>query len=345
MGKENSGIEYELTPTRQKGKLIVPNEGANELAKATAHLINNFNNSSKKVLDMFCNGLSKLGEPIGEIIKGKTAAIELANQSIYMKLAVTKETNMRKLIAYSVEEFDKKVKEGQEIPNHLIETDNLLLIQENASTTSNEEFLKLWAKIYTEEACKPNTVSKKTIKLLETLDSRLVEILEKEIFPYCDENGYYWRKTNDISKVLLIQDYGLIDAKDINTYCIVPKEPSTSRINTTNTLHVYPGYGFSPSSKFVLTKSGLEIKKILKISPKRKHLQEIFEVIANSSKYWHLIHNKDIKYIKKPLQDELFIITGKNGNVIYPKDSKFKTLKQFKESALRNIVEIKENDK
>lgn len=59
---------------------------------------------------MFCNGMSTLGRPIGAIIDGKTASIELANQSIYLKLAMTKEANMRKHLACIAKEFDEKVK-------------------------------------------------------------------------------------------------------------------------------------------------------------------------------------------------------------------------------------------
>lgn len=342
---------YEISPVTQKGEMDInlPDEATNELGLATARLIDTFNNSSKRVFDMFCNSMSTLGQPIGEIIKGKTAAIELANQSLYMKLAMTKETNMRKLLAYAAEEFEEKVVNGEDIPNHLVETDEILLIEENASLTSNEEFLKLWAKLYTEEACKPGTVSRRTIKLVETLDASIIKIFEENILPYCSSDGFYWGNKNDLNDILTIADYDLLVKSD--GIIVNPKKLNyvqSVKLNNNYNLCVYPNYyyhAYYKYSNYRLTTSGLEIYKILKDKikmPQDMHL--MFENIKEASKDWQIATPyKDKIHIKRlPNNDEKFIICDNDNNVVYPETSPFRTLQEFIYNASQNIEVIKD---
>lgn len=352
MNKKRAKIKasYEVAPTSCKGEADVelPEEATNELGLATARLIDTFNNSSKKVFDMFCNGMSKLGEPIGEIIKGKTTAIELANQSIYMKLAMTKEANMRKLIAYAAEEFDKKVDNGENIPSHLVETDEILLIEENASMTSNEEFLKLWAKLYTEEACKPGSVSRKTIKLLETLDIKIIKILENKIFPFCDYNGFYWGNIHGIADLLLLQDYGLIETNPICASSINLNDTYSVRLNEDYILYCYPNFACSAvinAQMYRLTNCALEIINNVKMHAEIKPddaIKIIYEHVNESSKIWRISKefNGRIRLKKTIKKNEKFVICDNKNNVVYPKDSPFKTYNEFLESAMANIEEL-----
>lgn len=347
MDKKQTKINasYELTPTSHKGnaQLDLPEEAINELGLATARLVDVLSNSSKKVFDMFCNGMSKLGQPIGEIINGKTKALELANQSIYMKLAMTKEANMRKLIAYSAAEFDKKVSNGEEIPDHLVETDEILLIEENASMTSNEEFLKLWAKLYTEEACTPGSISRKTIKLVETLDSSIIKILENEIFPYCDINGFYWGPQNEISNLLKMIDYGLLERdvvelrpKGVNLYCKVS-------INCEMNLYCCPNYTCSSGILGVmyrLTGSAIEIyQNINKVNITHEQKNIILDHINESSQNWRIsseLRNK-IK-LKSPLKNFIkFVVCDDKGNIIHPINSQYKNVEEFIENSIYNF--------
>lgn len=354
MSKKQSKIKasYEVTPASQKGQaeLELPEEATNELGLATARFIDAFNHSSKKVFDMFCNGLSKLGQPIGEILNGTTAAIEIANQSIYMKLAMTKETNMRKMLAYSVSEFDKKVNNGEDIPEHIVETDEISLIEENASLTSNEEFLQLWAKLYTEEVCKPGSISRKTIKLVETLDIKIIKILENEILPFCDKNGFFWGSINGISNLLLMQGYGLIEANAISASNSTINSMYEVRLNNNYTLYCYPNLSCSAVLKtqmYRLTKSALEIVQNidLQILSSDNIDNVIFNHIEESSRTWKLapIHKDKIKLKNTINPNEKFIVCDNNSNVVFPLNSQFKNVDEFYQNAIQNI-EVKNND-
>ena len=339
MTKNNANLEIELTPTSQKGKVSLPEEATNELGLATARLVDTLNNSSKQVFNMFCNGLSTLGQPIGEIIKGKTAAIALANESIYMKLAVTKESNMRKLLAYTAEELDVKVNSGEEIPESLPQSDNIMLIQDNASTTSEDEFLQLWAKLYAEEACKPNSISRKTIKTLESLDSGIIKILEKDIFPYCDDEGFFWGVDTKLQSLVLAQDYGIVDTKNIVRIGLNPKMMLNTKLNDTRYLYLYPAYSYAPDGRYLLTKAGLEMKKILKIYPNEEQLKEMYKIIERSASTWYIANPyESTVHMKTMITDaQKFVICDSSSNIVFPLNQKYKTLNDFYNNALENM--------
>ena len=338
MSKKNANIEYEITPASTKGKVELPSDGTNELMKASARLIDSLRTGSEKVGNMFLNSISTIGKPISALIEGKTAEIELANQFITANLILAKEINATTHMSYVAQEFNEKVKNNEKIPDKIEKSDNLYAIQDKASEVSNEEFLKLWAKLYTEEACNPGTVSKKTINILSSIDANMINILENLIFPYCDSNGFYWMCDNcDITHVILAQDYGFIDNKSIVKYFKNPETANRIMLNPTNILYVYPGFGYCPKDKYVLTKSGLEIKNILKIFPKQKHIKTMIKAIEESAQYWRTSSAYNIKIKKTPNSKQKFIICNKNNKVKYPKDSKFKTLKEFEKNAQENI--------
>lgn len=338
---KNSKIKvgYEVTPISHKGdaELELPSEGTNELCVATANLINIFSNCSEKVVNMFCNGLSTLGKPIGAMLNGTTASIELANQSIYLKLAMTKEVNMRKHLAYVAQEFDERVKNNENIPESLIETDKLLLIQDNVATTSEDDVLKLWAKLYTEEACKPGTISRKAIKLIETLDAKVAKILENEIFPYCDQDGFYWGKENNFNAIITALDYAFFESSNLGRKGIYVDFPSVIAFPDYKVL-IHPALDFSPTIPcYRLTKPAIEIRSCLNTNGK-DILEEISSTMLNCAKSWKINNNlkNNIKLKKSLKNDEKFIICS-NDNIIYPKNKEYKKIDEYREYVMSNV--------
>ncbi len=346
---KNSKIKvgYEVTPTSHKGdaELELPSEGTNELCVATANLINVFSNCSKKVVNMFCNGLSTLGKPIGAMLNGTAASIELANQSIYLKLAMTKEANMRKHLAYVAQEFDERVKNNENIPESLIETDKLLLIQDNVATTSEDEVLKLWAKLYTEEACKPGTISRKAIKLIETLDSQIATLLETKIFPYCDQNGFYWGKPDEYSAIITAQDYGFLESSNLQRKGIYLDFPGVISFYNYNVL-VHPAFNYSPEMPcYRLTKPANEIIKCLN-KTNVDILDIIIKTISDSSKIWHV--NNDLKNFikfKNAVKNKDKFVICKDEDIIYPKTDLYKKIDDYRMQVMSNIELINDYHK
>ncbi len=352
--KDNSkiNVEYEVSATTQRvaADVDVPSETVNTLADATANFVNTLTNCSEKVVNMLCNGGSILAAPVGALLRGKAAEFELANQSIYAKLAMTKEVNMRRHASYVAQELDAMVLNGEIIPDRLDDTDNLLLIQENASTTSNEDFLKLWAKLYTCEACKPGSVSRKTIKIIETLDADIVRVLEENIFPFCDSNGIYWGSKENISDLLLAMDYNLMQDGSV---CVNPKDINQSLavfIDDEHILRCHPNYGYSANynhQMYRLTTPGLEVYNNLnKTAKTQENLATIFTNVLQSSVNWEMSPNLRNKIKLKNENGwaiKKFVICDSDGNVIYPKDSQFKTYDEFYNKSLENI-EVLENN-
>lgn len=314
------------------------------LINATANLMNIFSNCSNRVINMLCNGTSTLMSPVGEILKGQTAEIQLANQSIYAKLAISKEINMRKLLGYVALDFNEKEQNGEEIPETFQDSDNLLLIQDNASTTSDEDFLKLWAKLYTTEACKNGSISRKAIKLCETLDVNVVTMLENDIFPYCDEVGFYWGDPDkNLIKLLKGIDYGFVNEADLIRFPIDINVPIILNFNDINVfIHQY--YQIKPpKSTYILTSPAKEIKNCLQIKTTQKIIDEIAEGLTQSTKRWSIYEKYKSKIIIKNTvkNDNLFVIC-RNNNVIFPTDKPYKNFGEFQEYTKANIQLIED---
>lgn len=297
---------------------------------------------SENLVNKIANATSTLFAPATAWLQGKQAQISCSYLPFYDKLAERKNENLQKLFVNVLSTLNEKELHEEVIPDQFEDTDNLLLIQDNASTTSNEEFLKLWAKLYTEEACKPGTVSRKTIKLLETLDINIVKILEKEIFPYCDENGYYWGTKDEITNILILLDYGLIENSSILSSSKTINTITNIKLNKNYMLYIYPNYAYGASYDDVmyrLTVSGVEIFKNLGNDINSPNNELLFNNIKKASKYWQIASlYKDKIHLKHiPNNDEKFIICDNDNNVVYPKNSPFKTYNEFYESAIANI--------
>lgn len=346
MSDSNTNIEYEVTPTSQRGKVVLPNEGANELLKATARLINVVNSAAEGVGKMLKNSTNAIGKPIEAILEGTTSEIELRNQFITARLAYVREVNATMFTANVAEEFNKKVENGEEIPEKIEPSDKLNTIQERASEVSNEEFLKLWSKFYTEEVCNPDSISKKTINLLGDMDYNIVKILEQEIFPFCDENGFYWGSGNRIEAIRKAQEYGIIQNILLNTFANNINLVLTKKINEQISLYLYPNYIYKPNTNFMLTTSGIEIRNILKIYPKEENYDEIFTELSKSSNSWSIAepYKNKIKMHSQIANEQKFILCNKSEEIVYPTNQIYKTLNEFYQNAMSNI-EVVENGK
>ena len=338
-------VNFEKSAADVKGNIEITVQPINELVAATTRCIDSIRSGSEKVGNMLCNSATVIGNPVGAWFDGKAQEISANSQFIVANIMYKKEINAIKHLQYVAEEFNKKVKNDEQIPEKIEASDNLLLIQDNASTTSNEEFLRLWAKLYTEEACKQGSISRKTIKLLETLDINIIKILENEIFPYCDNNGFYWGNVRGISNLLLLQDYGLIETNPICASSINFNESFNVRLNGNYILCCYPNLACSAiiaSQMYRLTNFSLEIVNNVnlhaEISPDDA-IQIIYEHINESSKFWNIAQAFYGRFkFKNPLKhEEKFVICDNQNNVIYPKNSPFKTYDEFIKSALDNI--------
>ncbi len=300
---------------------------------------------SKNLVNKIANATSTLFAPATAWLQGKQAQISCSYLPFYDKLAERKNENLQKLFVNVLSALNEKELRGEKIPDQFEDTDNLLLIQDNASTTSNEDFLKLWAKLYTEEACKPGSISRKTIKLLETLDTNIVKIFENEVLPYCDANGYYWGTKDDITNIILLMDYGLIENSSIMAGSKAANVMMNIRLNKNYTLYIYPNYVYGANyngAMFRLTVSGVEIFNNLRNDISLPNNELLFNNIKKASEYWGLAELFKGKFkIKKLIKsEEKFIICDNDNNVAYPKNSPHKTYMEFYESAMSNIEEV-----
>ena len=334
-------VKNKITPTSHEfeAKAQVPTQTVNEFATVTANCIDTLRKGSERVGKMLSNSANVIGKPIGAWFEGKANEITANSQLIVANITYQKEINAIRHLQYITEEFNHKVDNNEDIPEKIEKSDNLFLIQDNASTTSEEEFLRIWAKLYTEEACKPGTISRKTIKTVETLDSNIIKILEKDILPFCDDNGCFWGVDDKLQSLVLAQDYGIVDKKGIEHFKMSPKAMMNTKLNDEKFLYLYPSYSYSPSGKYFLTNSGLEIKKILKIYANEEQLKEIFYMIEEASKNWQISGFYDEKvYLKSEISNiEKYVICDSENNVIIPDNQPYKTLDDFYNNALANM--------
>ena len=342
-------INIEHSQTGIKGNIECPVQPINELVAVTTRCIDTIRTGSEKVGEMLRNSTNAIGKPIDAWLTGKAQEISANSQFIVANIMYKKEVNAIKHLQYVAEEFNKKVENNEQIPEQIEASDNLLLIQDNASTTSDEEFLKLWAKLYTEEACKSGTVSRRTIKLVEYLDSNIIKVFENNILPYCDTDGFYWGNKNNMKDILIIVDYDLLVKSD--GIILNPNRlnyAQSVKLNNNYNLFVYPNYyyhAYYKYSNYRLTTSGLEIYKVLKDnikSPKDIHL--IFENVKEASENWQIatLYKNKIHLKHIPNNGEKFIICDNDNNVVYPETSPFKTLQNFLDTASQNIEVVED---
>lgn len=347
--QSNFEIKNKITPTGHEfeAKAKVPQEAVTELVLATTRCIDSIRKGSERVGAMLSNSSKAIGKPIGAYLEGKSNEISANSQLIVANIMYKKEINAIKHLQYISEELNQKVAKGEDIPEKIEESDNLLLIQDNASTTSNEELLKMWAKLYTEEACKSGSVSRKAIKLVESLDLQTAKTIEEEIFPYCDNSGVYWGAENKYETIMLAVDYGFL--QHIN---YEKKSMGTRNLNaeiiSNYMLYVYPGFNYSPNPSYKLTAPALEIRSALNKSFSKDILNEISQRILKSTVAWHFDNEALPKAkLKKDIpSDEKFVICDMNNNVVYPINKTYKTIHEYGAFAIANLeFEEVQNDK
>ncbi len=255
-----------------------------------------------------------------------------------------RENSQIKLAKNVIENLAEKEEVGEEIPNKINDTDNLFAIQNAAAETNDDDFIKFWAKLYTEEACKPNTISKKTVDLCRILDKNVAKILETEVFPYCSEIGFIANIPPEANNLLLLKDYGLVDNVASNV-AISPVNfekgyPPLGRDTFGEYwLWVHPGYSYR--LPYRLTSAGKEIRKALRIYPKEKNLQKIGDTISHEALKWNKLDG--FVFHKDVLPEDLFVITDAlyPPFMVYP-HPKYRKFERYWE-AVRDVVTEKNN--
>ncbi len=267
----------------------------------------------ERVVNIVENTGNTLFSPLSEALHGKAEIIKAQNYAKAQK--IRREVSQYKLAQNVLENLSEKHQNGESIPDHIDDTDHLFAIQNAASETNDDDFLRFWSQIYTEEACKPNTVSKKTIEICRIIDKKVAKILEDEVFPYCSDSGFVANIPPKATNLLLLKDYGLVDnvPDNIIIYPVTFEEgyPALSRdIFGKYWLWVHPGYSYR--LQYRLTEAGKEIRNALKIFPQEQHLKTIGDTIKKEAQHWTRLEgftfNKDVD------ADDLFVITDQ----IYP---------------------------
>lgn len=302
------------------------------------------------------SSLMKLPEKTVDLIKntGNTlfcvpAAYLQGNAELIKAKRFVQAQNIRKeysqaMLAISVaENLADKEQKGEELPPQINDTDNLFAIQNAAAETTDEDFIKFWAKLYTEEACKPNTVSKKTVNLCKDLDKEVVQALENDIFPYCDEYGFYWGNANkNIKSINIAKEYGFLRDSEQRISSIYIDQFIDIKIGQYY-IYIIPGFGYEVGySGKILTNCALEVKRCLKIQ-RDINLDDVLTQIKDISNSWKII-DKFKPYMKyKNGCSHKFFITEKN-KIIYPAEFVGKDVGQIYSEILSSI-EYKEEAK
>ena len=285
---------------------------------------------SEQTVTKIANASSTLLAPVSAWLQGNAAKITVGYLPFYDKLAERKNQKLQNLALDVMQELKNREDEGKPIPDKFEDTDNLLLIQDKASTTSEREISEMWAKLYTEEMCNNGSVSRKAIILVESLNANIAKIIEEEIFPYCDNSGVYWGAENKYETIMLAVDYGFL--QNIN---FQKKSMGTRNLNaeiiSDYMLYVFPGFNYYPNPSYKLTAPALEIRHSLNKKSSKDILDEISQRILKSTEAWRFNDDALPKArLKKNIPaDEKFVICDKNNNVVYPNNKPYKTIHEY----------------
>ncbi len=302
----------------------------------TASAIKDITSTCSKVTNLLLDAPCTLLAPLAAFLKGESYKIADKYLPFQNRVEMRKEVAQIKLAQYVLEDLADKERKGEELPPKIEDTDTLFSIQNAASETTDEEFIKFWARLYTEEACKPNTVSKKTVNLCKDLNRNIINLLEREIFPFCDEHGFYFGDYDEhIEAVSMAEDYGFLRTCEqaiISDYidCF-----SHHRIGKF-CIQLFPGYAYGlPFNHKMLTQSSLEIFRCLKFETSVnvwgciQQLEEISKTFQIAKPYKNLI-----KY-KIPISHKFFVTLG--DKIVYPEDMKEKKLNDVIKETFDNI--------
>lgn len=309
---------------------VDPNVGTalTDISSATNELAHTVSQSSQNVINVALKGTTPLFSPLSAICEG-TADIIKEGCGFFADI-IRKKRSQLYLANDVLKNLNDKEQNGEKIPERIEDTDTLFSIQEAASETLDKDFISFWSKLYTEEACKPNCVSKRTISICKNLDKNIVSLLEQKIFPYASNDGWLAYCPDCVDDLFLLKDYGFLDDLNDNISAgaieFEKGYPPLCRDSFGEYwLWVHPGFLYK--TPFRLTFSGREIRNALKIYPKEKDISFIGNELEKISKDWKI--DKKYKFLKHPDNDELFAITDN----VYPPFLKFRNdkYKYFKE--------------
>ena len=320
-----------------KAELKLPKKVDSKIGTAFVNLSEGVSSLMKlpeKTLYMLKNTTNTLFCLPSAWLQGKAEIIKAKSNVEAQKIREEKSTTM--LLIKVLEIFAEKEKNGEEIPNKIEDSDNLFAIQNAASEYTDEDFIKFWARLYTEEACKPNTVSKKTINLCKDLDKKIINILETNIFPYCDTYGFYLADRDKyIEDLIIARDYGFLKTPthQINPHFI--NEFITTNIGQYS-IYIFPGYNYKMNIiGDVLSISAIEINNILHLDH-RIRLNDVLAQLINISANWNIYEPVEKLMIYKQHFNTKFFIT-ENNNIIYPNEWIGKSVSDIKRYILSNI--------
>ncbi len=312
-----------------------------DISGATNELAHTVSLSSQNVINATLKGTAPLFSPLSAICEGMADIIK--EGCGFFTDIIRKKRSQLYLANDVLKNLNDKEQNGEKIPERIEDTDTLFSIQETASETLDKDFISFWAKLYTEEACKPNCVSKRTIAICKNLDKNIVSLLEQKIFPYASNDGWLAYYPNCVDNLFLLKDYGFLDDLNDNIFAEAVEfekgYPPLCRDSFGEYwLWVHPGFLYK--TPFRLTFSGREIRNALKIYPKEKDISFIGNELEKISKEWKI--DKKYKFLKHPDNDELFAITDN----VYPRFLKFRNekYKKFEKywRAIRNNVVMEE---
>lgn len=319
---------------------VDPNVGKTltDLSSAANEFAHTVSQSSQKVVDATLNGSAPLFSPWSALCHGVT---DIINEGCGFIADIIRKIRSQLYLANDVlKNLNDKEHNGEKIPDKIEDTDTLFSIQEAASETLDKDFISFWAKLYTEEACKPNCVSKRTISIFKNLDKNIVSLLEQKIFPYTSNDGWLAYYPDCVDNLFLLKDYGFLDDLNDNIFAgAVEFEkgyPPLCRDSFGEYwLWVHPGFLYK--TPFRLTFSGREIRNALKIYPKEKDISFIGNELEKISKDWKI--DKKYKFSKQPSDDELFAITDNS----YPpfllfRNGKYKKFEEYWIAIRNNVV-------
>ena len=301
-----------------------------------ASAVKDITSSCSKVTNLIVDTPCTLLAPLSAHLKGKSYEIACKYLPFQNQIEMRKEISQLKMAQYVLENLADKEQNNEELPPKIEDTDNLFAIQTAVSETTDEDFIKFWARLYTEEACKPNTVSKKTVNLCKDLNKDVVKALEEDIFPYCDECGFYFGDTNGkIDSINKAVEYGFLrnsEQKIKLHYIDVFLDIKIGQYY----LYVLPGYDYqSEYGGKILTTSALEIRKCLKLQ-KNIDLNIAIPSIERAEKVWKIDECFQTLMHYTTAYSHKFFIMERN-KIIYPDEFKNKDFSGVCDNILTNI--------
>lgn len=291
----------------------------------------------EKIVDTVVTSGATLFRPLVAYLNGSASIIE--ENSFVRAQDIRKESSQCRLAVNVAKNLAIKQQSGQYVPTEIVDTDTLFAIQNAASETTDKDFLEFWAHLYTEEACNPSTISKKTVELCKTIDKQLAEILEKKIFPYCADNFFFAAYEIGVSDVGRAEDYGFITQKKL---AINPSHPATNIVLYFGQYTVVCRSGFSvmpATPEFSLSISGAEVRKIITRNDTYVDFNILKNGLISASKNWRLsdkFRDHIVKLAPGKQIDSNFIII-QNNKIIYPESWQNKTIADYNNACLETL--------